>query len=80
MTTVRTSYFYRKREEKATGNTQIRYKWIEGQGITDYAKSAHTWQAFTTQPQFINGLTDILTKQELSNDDRAAAVEQYILE
>jgi hypothetical protein len=37
MTTVQTSYFYRKREEKPTGKTQIRYKWIEGQGITDYA-------------------------------------------
>ena len=79
-TTVQTSYFYRKREEQATKNTQIRYKWLEGQGITDYAKSAHTWQAFTAQPLFVNGITDILAKQELSNDDRAAAVEQYILE
>jgi hypothetical protein len=34
---VQTSYFYRKREEKTTGNMQTRYKWIEGQGITEYA-------------------------------------------
>jgi hypothetical protein len=80
MTKVQTSYYFRKHEEKTIGTSQIRYKWVEGQGINDYAKSAHTWQEFTASPAFTKGLTELISNQELTNDERAAAVEQYILE
>jgi hypothetical protein len=53
---------------------------MDGSSVGDYANSAHSWQAFTQTPEFIGNLEKIVNDAELSNDARAAAVENYILQ
>lgn len=80
MTSVHTAYFHRQWEKQATGEPVVRYKWVEGSGISNYAHSAHSWLEFTQKPDFVNGLSAIVIDTNKNNDERAAAVEKYILE
>jgi hypothetical protein len=57
----------------------VRYKWVEGLGISKYAQSAHSWHEFTNKPEFANGLQAIIEDSTNTNDERAAAIEKYIL-
>ena len=59
---------------------QVRYKWAEGSGISNYAQSAHAWREFTTKPEFTTGLQTIIEDSTHNNDERAAAIETYILQ
>lgn len=53
---------------------------MEGTGVCNYAKSAHSWLEFTQKPEFIDGLSAIVEDMTKTNDDRAATVEDYILQ
>ena len=57
----------------------VKYKWLDGSAVQNYAESANTWQAYTNTPEFIEGLQSIINDTTTTNETRAAAVEQYIL-
>lgn len=80
MTKVYTSHFHRVREPQVKGTTQTRYKWVEGSSISNYAQSANSWREFTNTSEFTAGLQTIVENTENTNDERAAAVEHYILQ
>jgi hypothetical protein len=48
-------------------------------GVSTYANSADSWRAHTQTQEFIRGLQDLIDDETSSNDQRAAAVEDYIL-
>jgi hypothetical protein len=56
------------------------YRWIEGTRVNNYATSAKVWLEFTQRPAFVENLQTLINDQEKSNEDRAAAVEEFILE
>ena len=58
---------------------EISYKWIDGTNITEYSQSAKTWTAHTQETAFIDQLQNIIEDENRSNDDRAQAVETFIL-
>ena len=43
-------------------------------------QSAHSWQDFTGKPEFLEKFTAAVRDKEISNEDRAAAVETLVLE
>jgi hypothetical protein len=51
------------------------YKWVEGSGIKEYAQSAQAWTDFTGKEEFITEFTRLVESAEISNEERAAAVE-----
>jgi hypothetical protein len=79
MTKIHTPHFFRLQEKQHTGTKLVRYKWIDGSDLRSYTESANTWRDFTNSTDFIEGLNKLLHDSTSSNDDRAAAVEQYIL-
>lgn len=79
MAAIRTSYLHRNHANPTTSKPQVIYKWAEGTDVRNYAKSAASWLEFTQRPEFINDLLALVNNTTCSNDDRAAAVETYIL-
>ena len=37
LTKIHTSHFHRVRENQVAGTTKVRYKWVDGSGISNYA-------------------------------------------
>jgi hypothetical protein len=79
-TYVQTPYISRNKTVQNTGNPHIIYKWDEGTCISNYQRSANSWLEFTQKPEFADGLKELVENVEISNDKRAAAVEDYILQ
>jgi hypothetical protein len=79
-TKVHTAYFRRQQETQTKGSPQVRYKWVEGSNVKNYAHSAQVWLEFSQRPEFLSGLEEIVADNASSNDARAASVEKYILE
>jgi hypothetical protein len=75
MTKIHTSHFHRIQEQKNTGAKTVKYKWLDGSAVRNYAESANTWQEFTNTVEFTDGLHNIINDTTKDNDDRAAAVE-----
>ena len=79
MAAIRTSYLHRNPAHPTVSKPQVVYKWAEGTDVRNYTKSATSWQEFTQRPEFTNDLQALVNDNTCSNDDRAAAVEKYIL-
>jgi hypothetical protein len=62
-------------EKQANPDPKHIYKWVEGSGIKDYAQSAQSWTDFTGKEEFITEFTRLVESTEISNEERAAAVE-----
>lgn len=56
------------------------YKWAEGTDVRNYAESASSWLEFSQRPEFLTDLLALVNDTTCSNDDRAAAVESFILD
>jgi hypothetical protein len=56
MTKIKTAHFHRVQEQKTKGEKTVKYKWLDGSAVRNYAESANTWQAYTNEPEFIDGL------------------------
>jgi Endonuclease-reverse transcriptase len=78
-TTLRTSSLIRNSADSNARDPQVIYKWVEGTGINNYASAANSWQAHTQTQEFVRGLQDLIDDETRSNDQRAAAVEDYLL-
>jgi hypothetical protein len=59
---------------------RVLYKWVDGTGVSNYAKSAQSWLEFTQRPGFVESLQTIVNATDTNNDERAAAVETFILQ
>lgn len=59
-TTVQNSFFTRNPTESNTRDTEVKYKWVEGTGVSSYAKSAAIWQEHTQSVDFNRGLQEIV--------------------
>jgi hypothetical protein len=59
-TTVQNSFFTRNTTETNTRDTEVKYKWVEGTGVSSYAKSANIWQEHTQTVEFNRGLLEIV--------------------
>lgn len=62
-------------EKNKNNDPTIVYKWVEGSGIKDYAKSAQSWNDFTGNEEFIHDFKKLVDSTDSTNEDRAAAVE-----
>jgi hypothetical protein len=59
---------------------RILYKWREGTTVGDYADAAIQWGKYTEEPDFISRFTAHIQDTTCTNDARAAAVENFLLE
>ena len=62
-----------------TGDRNAVYKWVEGTRVNNYSASANSWLEFTQRPEFVEKLQTLVNASDMTNDDRAAAVEEFIL-
>jgi hypothetical protein len=53
---------------------------VEGTRVNNYATSAKSWLEFTQRPDFVEGLQKLVNGTSMNNEDRAAAVEEFILQ
>ena len=47
--------------------------------MNNYATSAKSWLEFTQRPDFLEGLQTLVNDASINNENRAAAVEEFIL-
>jgi hypothetical protein len=80
ITRIKTSYANGRRTKQSNNEPHVVYKWMEGSQVSDYANSAKSWQAFTQKTDFLKALETLITSTDKNNDDRAAAVEEYIVQ
>jgi hypothetical protein len=59
-TTLKNSFSTRNPAKSNTSDPQVTYKWVEGTGISTYAKSAVTWQEHTQTIEFTRGLQELI--------------------
>lgn len=76
---IHTSYLPRNPAKPHTCKPQLVYKWAEGTGVRNYAESATSWLEVTQRQEFTSGQQALVNDDMCSNDDRAAAVEKYLL-
>jgi hypothetical protein len=53
---------------------------VEGTRVNNYAASAKSWLEFTQKPDFMEGLSKLVNDETMKNEDRAAAVETFIID
>jgi hypothetical protein len=63
----------------ATPSPRVFYKWEEGTNVKDYASAAHAWLKYTEEVNFCNAFRDITANASITNDERAAKVESFLL-
>jgi hypothetical protein len=63
-----------------TVDPHVTFCWVEGTGVQNYATSAKSWLEFTQRPEFVDRLKALVNAANSKNDDRAAAVEEFILQ
>ena len=63
-----------------TGDQPAVYRWVEGTRVNNYATSANAWLEFTQRPAFVEGLQNLVNDAGKNNEDRAAAVEEFVLQ
>jgi hypothetical protein len=67
--------------EKATEPQMTkRYRWRSGDCLANYGNSAKTWQEFSSTDEFAAAFKAIVNDATLTNDTRAARVEEFLLE
>jgi hypothetical protein len=64
---------------KSRAIDDLRYRWREGDCLADYGKSAKVWHEFSSTNEFAAGFMAIIVDDKLTNDARAARVEEYLL-
>jgi hypothetical protein len=52
---------------------------VEGTRVNNYATSAKSCLEFTQRPDFLEGLQTLVNDTSINNENRAAAVEEFIL-
>jgi hypothetical protein len=62
-----------------TSDQKVVYRWVEGTRVNNYATSAKSWLEFTQRPDFLEGLQTLVNDTSINNENRAAAVEDFIL-
>jgi hypothetical protein len=67
------------RAENKTTPEKI-FKWVEGTNIQNYAQSAQTWTEYTSKVEFTAKFKTLVENTTLSNDERAEAVEEFLLQ
>jgi hypothetical protein len=67
-------------EPKTTPTEGYRYRWRTGDCLANYGNSAKIWTEFSSTDDFAVGFMAIIVDEELTNDIRAAKVEEYLLE
>jgi uncharacterized membrane protein len=67
------------RSENKTTPAKI-FKWVEGTNVYNYAQSAHTWTEYTSKDEFKAKFKTLVENTTLSNDERAAQVEEFLLQ
>jgi hypothetical protein len=55
------------------------YKWITGDSLNDYSKSARTWRAHTATMEFTAAFKDIEHRFAHDNDIRAEQIEEFMI-
>ena len=68
--------------EKAATQPQVqrRYRWRDGDCLANYAHSANVWKAVTSTEEFALAFRAIIEDTSISNDDRSARAEQFLLD
>jgi hypothetical protein len=68
--------------EKAATQPQVqrRYRWHKGDCLANYAHSANVWTAVTSTEEFALAFRAIIEDTSISNDDRSARAEQFLLD
>jgi hypothetical protein len=68
--------------EKAATQPQVqrRYRWRDGDCLANYAHSANVWKAVTSTEEFALTFRAIIEDTSISNDDRSARAEQFLLD
>jgi hypothetical protein len=67
--------------EKATEPKMTkRYRWRSGDCLANYGNSAKTWQEFSSTAEFAAAFKAIVNDETLTNDARAARVEEFLLD
>jgi hypothetical protein len=56
-----------------------RYRWREGDCLANYGNSAKVWHEFSSTDDFAAGFMAIIVDDKLTNDTRAARVEEFLL-
>jgi hypothetical protein len=57
----------------------MQFKWIEGESINDYNTSAQKWKTYSSTKEFVERFKKVTTDTTISNEDRARAVEKFLL-
>ena len=55
------------------------YKWECGDNVQQYANSSQVWRDYTEREGFVQAFQDIVKNTLVTNDDRAARVECFLL-
>ena len=66
-------------EAAATAEPTVYYKWEYGEHVTHYADSSQAWREYTECEDFVQKFQDLVQNTLLTNDDRAARVERFLL-
>jgi hypothetical protein len=60
--------------------SQRRYRWQSGDCLKNYGISANIWEAHSSTEEFSAAFMAIIDDKELTNDERAAQVELFLLD
>jgi hypothetical protein len=60
--------------------TAHRYRWRSGDCLATYSISANLWREFSSTDEFAVAFKAIVNDTTISNDARAARVEQFLLD
>jgi hypothetical protein len=63
-----------------TPPTQLRYRWRSGDCLATYGISANKWKAHSSSADFAAAFQAIVDDRNITNDARAARVEEFLLE
>jgi hypothetical protein len=61
-------------------NNQRRYRWCTGDCLASYGMSAKTWRAYSSTDEFSAAFKAIIEDENMTNDERADRVEEFLLE